>query len=96
MDPLVDGLRSREAELLLQLPYGETGFDTHPVDVLTGRDSVDVRKSHHTAPPVRQHNRHREGWLRRLIQFRFSGLRQAVLPLRGAGSHNRDLQKSFS
>ena len=90
MDPLVDSLRSCEAKYSLHVLYGKAGSDPHPVDVLTGRNNVDVRNSYHVAPPVRQHNRHREGWLRRLIQFLY-GLCPATLPLRGAGSHNRDL-----
>ena len=73
VDPLVDGLRSCEAKHSLQVLYGKAGSDPHPVDILTGRNNVDVRNSYHVAPPVRQHNRHRKSWLRRLIHFHFSG-----------------------
>ena len=51
VDPLVDSLRSCEAKYSLHVLYGKAGSDPHPVDVLTGRNNVDVRNSYHVAPP---------------------------------------------
>ena len=91
MDPLVDSLRSCEAKHRLHVLYGKAGSDPHPVDVLTGRNNVDVRNSYQVAPPVRQHNRHRESWLHRLIHFHFSGFCPALFPMAGTDLHNRNL-----
>ena len=50
VDPLVDSLRSSEAEHCLHILYSKTGLHTHTVDVLTGCNSVDVRNSYHLHP----------------------------------------------
>ena len=91
MDPLVDSLRSCEAKYSLHVLYGKAGSDPHPVDVLTGRNNVYVRNSYQVAPPVRQHNRHMESWLHRLIHFHFYGFCSASFPMAGTYLHNRDL-----
>ena len=61
--PLVDSLRSCEAKHSLHVLYGNAGSNSHPVDVLTGCNNVDVRNRYQVVPPVRQHNRHGESWL---------------------------------
>lgn len=51
VDPLVDSLRCSKTKHFLYILYGKTGFYTHAVDVLTGRDSVDVRVVHKSFTP---------------------------------------------